>query len=237
MRGFADRRDAGRQLGARLALDRTLRDVVVVGLPRGGVPVADEVAAALGAPLEVMVVRKVGLPYQPEVAMGAIGENGVVVVEDDVLKAARITTSDFATAAARERVELERRVRRYREGREPMDLHARTVVVVDDGIATGATIRAACRVVRDAGASRVVLAVPVASSEALRRLRGDADEVTSLISVEGSFAVGQWYEEFDQTSDEEVVSCLGLARARQSPGGAAGSGGFDADIAGGVKWR
>ncbi len=245
MRGFVDRRDAGRQLGDRLALDRALRDVVVVGLPRGGLPVAEEVAAALSAPLDVLVVRKVGLPYQPEVAMGAIGEGGVVVEEDDVLRAAHVTPSVFSTAAARERVELERRVRRYRGGRELTSLSGRTVVIVDDGIATGATTRAACAVARAAGAARLVLAVPVAASEAARRLRHDADEVVSLILVDGSFSVGQWYERFDQTSDEEVVECLERARRREDRARADtppvdepfGPSDFGSDVLGGATWR
>lgn len=222
-----------------------MRDVVVVGLPRGGLPVAEEVAAALSAPLDVLVVRKVGLPYQPEVAMGAIGEGEVVVEEPDVLRVAAVSARDFAHAAARERVELERRVRRYRGGRHLTDLSGKTVVIVDDGIATGATTRAACAVARAAGAARLVLAVPVASSLAVRRLRRDADEVVSLILVDGSFSVGQWYEQFDQTSDEEVVKCLERARGREEPSTADersvdepfGTSGFGSDISGGVAWR
>lgn len=239
-----DRRDAGRQLGARLALDRALRDVVVVGLPRGGLPVAEEVAEALAAPLDVLVVRKVGLPFQPEVAMGAIGEGGVVVEEPDVLRAAAVSAQDFDRAAARERVELERRVRRYRGGRDLTGLSGKTAVIVDDGIATGATTRAACAVARAAGAARLVLAVPVASSEAVRRVRREADEVVSLILVDGSFSVGQWYAQFDQTSDEEVVECLDRARRREGTAGddasmdePFGTSGFGSDISGGVAWR
>jgi putative phosphoribosyl transferase len=245
MRGFVDRRDAGRQLGARLALDRALRDVVVVGLPRGGMPVAEEVAEALTAPLDVLVVRKVGLPFQPEVAMGAIGEGGVVVAEEGVLRAVAVSAKEFANAAARERVELERRVRRYRGGRDLASLSGKTVVIVDDGIATGATTRAACAVARAAGAARVVLAVPVASSEAARGLRRDADEVVSLVLVDGSFSVGRWYEQFDQTSDEVVVECLERARRREEPATGDdssvdepfGTSGFGSDISGGVAWR
>lgn len=245
MKGFGDRRDAGRQLGERLTLDRALRDVVVLGLARGGLPVAEEVATALSAPLDILVVRKVGVPYQPEVAMGAIGEDGVVVEDEDVLRLARVAPSVFAAAAARERAELERRIRRYRGNRDLTRLTGKTVIIVDDGIATGATMRAACAVVRGAGAVRVVLAAPVASSEAARRLRHDADEVVALTLVDGSFSVGQWYRHFEPTSDEEVIECLERAGRRRGPARTDelpasepfGTSKFGSDIAGGVAWH
>jgi putative phosphoribosyl transferase len=204
---FSDRADAGRQLGA--ALRRLAApDVVVVGLPRGGVPVAHEVAVALGAPLDVVCVRKVGVPGQPELAMGAVGEGGVRIVDERVVRAAGVSAEEFAKAEQAELVELERRARLYRKGREAVPLAGRTVVVVDDGIATGSTARAACRVVRARGASRVVLAVPVAPAETVASMRADADEVVCLLTPEEFWAVGQFYADFRATTDEEVADLL-----------------------------
>ncbi|MEU8192813.1 phosphoribosyltransferase family protein [Microbispora amethystogenes] len=210
-----DRRDAGLLLGERL---RELRDsgdsrdfqgdVVVVGLPRGGVPVALQVARALDAPLDVILVRKLGVPYQPELGFGAIGEGGVRVVNPDVVRLARLTDDEMAAVERRERAELERRAGRFRRGREPVDLAGRTVIVVDDGIATGGTARAACQVARAHGASRVVLAVPVGAPETIASLRGDADEIVCLDTPDHFYAIGAWYEDFTQTSDEDVMECL-----------------------------
>ncbi|WP_405088399.1 phosphoribosyltransferase [Microbispora sp. NBC_01389] len=207
-----DRRDAGLLLGERL---RDLRDaqdgvgeVVVVGLPRGGVPVAFQVARALGAPLDVILVRKLGVPYQPELGFGAIGEGGVRVVNPDVVRLARLSDDEMAAVERRERAELERRARRFRGAREPVDLAGRTVIVVDDGIATGGTARAACQVARAHGASRVVLAVPVGAPETIASLRGDADEIVCLDTPDHFYAIGAWYEDFTQTSDEDVMECL-----------------------------
>ncbi len=213
-----DRSDAGRQLAAKLTTLRRDGGVVVLGLPRGGVPVAYEVAVALGAPLDVLVVRKIGVPYQPELAMGAIGEGGVVVVDSHVMRATGVSDSQFAAVEQRERAELERRVERFRDDRPLTSLFGRTAVIVDDGVATGSTARAACRVARALGAARVVLAVPVAANETLRSLRGDADELVSLIVANGSFSVGQWYERFDQTTDDEVIACLRRAARRDLRG-------------------
>ncbi len=195
--------------------------LVVVGLPRGGVPVACEVALALDAPLDVLIVRKIGMPDQPEVAMGAIGEGGVVVVNEDLMSAMNITKAQFALIEEREQVELERRVHRYRQDREPVPLEGRTVVIVDDGIATGATARAACQVARARGAARVVLAVPVGAARAMEDLRGYVDELVSLGVADGPFAVGQFYEEFDQTLDEQVSECLDRANHRSPRSGKA----------------
>ena len=213
--GFADRIDAGRQLAACLEPLRAEADLVVVGLPRGGVPVACEVALSLGVPLDVLVVRKIGLPYQPEVAMGAIGEGGVVVVNEELVGTMNITDRQFTSIERRERAELERRIHLYRQGRDPTDLQGRTVVIVDDGMATGSTARAACQVARARGAARVVLAVPVAAAQAMEDLRGYVDELVSITVVDGPFAVGQFYEEFDQTPDEQISECL--ERANRPP--------------------
>jgi putative phosphoribosyl transferase len=210
---FEDRGDAGRQLGRRLA-PLAGRDVVVLGLPRGGVPVAAEVARALGAPLDVVLVRKLGLPRRPELAMGAVGEDGVVVLNEDVLQAGRVDEATLADAERRERAELERRARQFRGDRTRLPLEGRTAVVVDDGIATGATARAACAVVRAHGAARVVLAVPVGSPRALGDIAPTVDEVVCLESPQRFAAVGQAYADFRPTEDEEV---LGLLR-RPAPG-------------------
>ncbi|RFC77617.1 phosphoribosyltransferase family protein [Streptomyces sp. AcE210] len=209
---FTDRTDAGRRLAAAV---QHLRDEepVVLGLPRGGVPVAFEVARALGAPLDVIVVRKLGVPYQPELAFGAIGEGGVRVLNDDVVRHCGIEPDHIAAVERAERQELERRARRYRGGRPASAGEARTVIVVDDGIATGATAAAACQVVRAQGAARVVLAVPVAPPDAVRRLGAVADDVVCL-SVPPLFgSVGEWYSDFSQTTDEEVAACLARAVA------------------------
>ncbi len=198
--GFADRHEAGRLLAA--ALDH-LRgtDVVVVGLPRGGVPVAYEVACALGAPLDVIVVRKLGVPFQPELAMGAIGEDEIRVVNDDVVRHAGVSAEQLEAVEARERIELARRAQLFRSGRRRIPLAGRVVVVVDDGVATGSTAAAACRVARAEGARRVILAVPVAPTEWAERLAGVADELFCLLNPPSFFGVGQFYDDFSQTSD------------------------------------
>lgn len=207
---FADRTEAGRRLAARLTHLRG-RDTVVLALPRGGVPVAAEVAEALGAPLDVLVVRKLGLPFQPEAAMGAIGEEGVRVVDADLIEHALVGDGELAAVEAHERAELERRVARYRGGRRPVPIRGRTVVVVDDGVATGSTAQAACRVARGRGAAHVVLAVPVAAPAALRALRGDADAVVCVEAPEPFRAVGEFYADFSAVGDEDVVALLGRA--------------------------
>lgn len=185
---------------------------MVVGLPRGGVPVAYEVARALGAPLDVVIVRKLGLPSRPELGMGAIGEGGTRALNQRVIDAAGITDRELEAVASRERVEVERRARRYRGERAMVALRDRTVVVVDDGLATGATARAAVETIRAQGAARVVLAVPVAPPEAVREL-GAVAEVVALYTPRGLRAIGEWYEDFSQTSDDEVVRLLARAAA------------------------
>ncbi|NBM18596.1 phosphoribosyltransferase family protein [Streptomyces sp. GC420] len=210
---FRDRLDAGRRLGARLEHLKG-HEVVVLGLPRGGVPVAAEVAAVLGAPLDVGLVRKLGVPFQPELAMGALGEEDVLVVNDDVVSTSRIRPEELARAQQRERAVLEQRARLYRGDQEPLALVGRTVVVVDDGVATGATARAACRTARARGAARIVLAVPVAPWDFAERLGTEADELVCLHTPRDFFAVGQFYADFAQVSDEEVIDCLARAAGR-----------------------
>src|SRR5664280_2598769 len=208
---FADRVDAGRRLAAKLGPLQG-EDLVVVGLPRGGVPVALEVARALDAPLDVIVVRKLGVPFQPELGMGAIGEGGVRVLNAGVVRLARVSSDELAAVEQRERVELERRARRFRGDRPPVRLDGKTVVVVDDGIATGSTARAACQVARAQGAARIVLAVPVAPPDWTDRLAGDADAFVCVDTPEPFFGVGQFYADFSQTTDDEVTACLERGR-------------------------
>ncbi|HVA52892.1 MAG TPA: phosphoribosyltransferase family protein [Acidimicrobiales bacterium] len=216
VRRFEDRLDAGAALGAKLApsLASRVGGVVVLGIPRGGVPVAFEVAVALASPLDVVIVRKIGVPTQRELAMGAIGEAGATVVEVDVVRSLNVSDEQFADVLARERSELDRRVRLYRGASEQSDIKGRTVVIVDDGIATGSSVRAACQVARLRGASRLVVATPVSSVEAATRLQREVDAFVSLITVEGPFAVGNWYQHFEQTSDEQVLNYLELSAAR-----------------------
>lgn len=210
---FADRLDAGRQLAARLQHLRG-ESVVVLGLPRGGVPVGFEVARSLDAPLDVIVVRKLGVPFQPELGMGAIGEDGVRIINDEIVRMAGTSESELAAVEARERAELERRTRRFRGDRPRTALVGRTAVIVDDGIATGSTARAACQVARAEGAARVVLAVPVAPAGWTARIGRDADECIALDTPEQFWAIGQFYADFSPTSDDEVVDCLERAAGR-----------------------
>jgi putative phosphoribosyl transferase len=209
---FRDRHDAGRLLGQELAR-RPLRAPVILGLPRGGVPVAAEVAVRLGAPLDVLVVRKLGLPEHPELAMGAVGEGGVTVLNPDVVGSSGITRERLEEVARRERAEVESRSERFRRGRPGLGLAGRTAVIVDDGAATGATARAACLIARAQGAQRVVLAVPVAPPRVVDSLAedGDADEVLCLHAPRDFGAVGAFYEDFSQVPDAEVVRILGTA--------------------------
>jgi predicted phosphoribosyltransferase len=204
---FRDRDDAGRRLAARV-LALHLADPVVLALPRGGGPVAAQVARAIGAPLDVILVRKLGVPTQPELAMGALGEEGVRVLARDNLARAHVRADQLADVERRERDELARRARTYRGDREPLPITGRTVVIVDDGLATGASARAAVEVARARGAGRVVLAVPVAPPETVAALRANTDDVVSLETPAAMAAIGQWYDDFSQTSDAEVVAHL-----------------------------
>lgn len=220
MEHFANRVEAGGRLAARL-LERSrsqasaaLHDPVVLGLPRGGVPVAAPVADVLGAPLDVLVVRKLGTPGQPELAMGAIGEEGALVRNDDVIASARVDRARFDAVLQRERAELDARVARFRGGASPVPLAGRAAIVVDDGVATGATMRAACRVARARGAARVVVAVPVAAPDSLAALEAspEVDEVVCLAAPPGFMAVGMHYLDFAQTGDDEVARLLAERR-------------------------
>lgn len=208
---FDDRTDAGRQLAARLQHLRG-QQVVVLGLPRGGVPVAREAARALGAPLDVMVVRKLGVPFQPELGMGAVGEDGVRIINRDVLAYAGISPDELGLVEQREQAEVRRRASRYRGGRPRIPLEGKVAVIVDDGVATGSTARAACGLARALGAARVVLAVPVAPADWRDRLGQDADELVCVATPEPFFAIGQFYADFSPTSDEEVIDCLASSR-------------------------
>lgn len=187
-------------------------DPVVYGLPRGGMPVAFEVALSLSCPLDVLVVRKVGVPFQPELAMGAIAEGGVVVRNREVIEVTGITEDEFSRVAARERLELERRVAAYRVAAEPIAPSGHTAIVVDDGIATGSTALAAVEILREQGASAVWLAVPVAPRDSLGRLEQHADRLVILSRPRDFGAVGVWYRNFTQTSDDEVRSLLSESR-------------------------
>jgi putative phosphoribosyl transferase len=207
---FVDRADAGRRLAHRL-LSLRGEDLVVLALPRGGVPVGVEVARALGAPLDVILVRKLGVPVQPELAMGAVGEGGVRVVNDAVVRAVGVSDGELAAVEERERAELGSRARRLRGDRARVPLSGRTVIIVDDGIATGATARTACTVARLQGASRVVVAAPVAPPGAVGELRDAADEVVVLETAELLVAIGEFYEDFSQVSDDEAVALLDRA--------------------------
>jgi predicted phosphoribosyltransferase len=209
---FRNRTDAGKQLAARLEYLRP-RDPIVLGLPRGGVPVAGEVAEALNAPLDVIVVRKLGAPWNEEFAMGAIGE-GVEVLHEDTIASLGVTKKQLHAVEERERAELERRTRRFRGDRPPIDIRGRVVVIVDDGVATGATARAACEVARAAGAEHVVLAVPVAPPDWRHTPGVDADEFVCLARPAGFMAIGQWYNDFTQTTDDEVTDWLHRQRGQ-----------------------
>ncbi|MGN9762059.1 phosphoribosyltransferase family protein [Streptomyces sp. SD31] len=225
---YDDRRAAGRLLAEGLQELRG-QDVVVLGLPRGGVPVAAEVARRLGAPLDVLVVRKLGVPGQPEWGFGAIGEHGVRVLNRDVIGEAGLDAAAQEAVEAAERAELERRVRSYRQGRDALPVDGRTAVVVDDGLATGATAEAACRVVRGQGAARVVLAVPVGPDHSVARLREVADDVVCPQTHRVLGSVGAWYRDFDQVSDTEVTSLLAEA-ARSVPRSAAAAAPWNREV-------
>jgi putative phosphoribosyl transferase len=220
---FADRRDAGRRLAERL-LPLADEDPVVVGLPRGGVPVAAEVARALGAPLEILAVRKLGAPHNPEYGIGAIAEDGTRVFDAEALAVLGIDGGVLDSIVARESEELRRRVAAYRGGRPPLELEDRTVIVVDDGVATGVTDTAALRSIRRRRPRRLVLAVPVAAPDSAARLQEEADEVICLLEPPLLYGVGQWYRDFSQVSDREVNRVLRALEPEGPPGQGKGPG-------------
>jgi putative phosphoribosyl transferase len=210
---FRDRHDAGRRLADALGAYARRDDVLILALPRGGVPVGYEVALALGVPLDVMQVRKLGVPGHEELAMGAIASGGVRILSENVVQALGIPERVIATVAAAEEHELHRRERIYREGRPFPDVSGRIVILIDDGLATGSTMRAAAAALRAQGAGRLVAAVPVAPKETCDALRDLVDEVICAVTPESFLAVGEWYEDFTQTSDAEVQALLSRAAA------------------------
>jgi predicted phosphoribosyltransferase len=205
---FADRRDAGRRLAERLERYRGRDDLVILGLPRGGMPVAAEVAAALDAPLDVFVVRKLGVPGHEELAMGAIASGGVGVLNDDVVRSAGVGEDELRAVAARERETLEAQERAYRGHAPPVDVRGRTVILVDDGLATGATMRAGIRALRGLGAAAIVVAVPTAPRETCEALTREVDDVVCATTPDPFTAVGIWYRDFRPVSDEQVRKLL-----------------------------
>ena len=209
---FHDRRDAGRRLAAELRPYADRQDIIVLALPRGGVPVAFEIADALHVPLEVFVVRKIGVPGQEELAMGALASGGVRVLDEELIRMLRVSADDVQRVIGWEEAELERRERQYRGARPFPDLHGKTVILVDDGLATGATMRAAVLALRKEGPASVVVAVPVAAPETCKAFQTIADEIVCAETPEPFIAVGLWYEDFSQTTDEEVHDLLEHAR-------------------------
>jgi predicted phosphoribosyltransferase len=205
---FKDRADAGRQLAGKLSKFAGRQDVLVLGLPRGGVPVAAEVARALGAPFDIFLVRKLGVPGHSELAMGALAEGGVEVLSENLIRDLGIPEYAVQQVAVRERMELDRRDTLYRQGRPRPPIQGRIVIVVDDGLATGASMQAAVLALKKLGPSRVIVAVPVGAIETCDRLREEADEVVCVATPEPFQAVGLWYQRFDQTTDEEVRQLL-----------------------------
>jgi putative phosphoribosyl transferase len=211
---FRDRKDAGQKLGAQLKQFRMNPSVVVLGLPRGGVPVAAEVARALNAPLDVFVVRKLGVPQHEELAFGALASGGVRVLDLSVVEDLGISEAALNAVLQRETKELHRRELAYRGGEPAMDVKNRIVILVDDGIATGSSMRAAVEALRKLGPERIIVAVPVASPYAIRQLSKVADEIVCLSAPEDFSAVGQWYSDFESTTDEEVTAALESAKHR-----------------------
>jgi putative phosphoribosyl transferase len=212
---FRDRAHAGRLLGATLTGHNLPDDTIVLGLARGGVVVANAVAKVLNAPLDVVVVRKLGVPWQPELAMGALAGGEIRVLDQELIQQIGVSQPEMQAVVTRERIEEERRERLYRKGRPPLDLTNKTVVLVDDGLATGSSMRAAVRYVESYQPARIIVAVPVGSSEACADLARAADECVCLETPEPFYAVGPWYQNFDQTSDTEVQRLLDHSRPRE----------------------
>ena len=212
---FFSRSEAGQFLAEHLSRYANRHDVIVLALPRGGAPVAAEVAKRLNAPVDVFVVRKLGLPAHPELAMGAIASGGVRVFNGEVLNALRISDEVIDAVSAEELLELQRREKAYRPDRLPLDVEGKTVIVVDDGVATGSTMLAAVSALRQLNAARIVVAAPVIAASSFREMQRAADEVVAVLVPERFYAVGLWYEDFDQTTDQEVRDLLAQAARRQ----------------------
>ena len=209
---FADRHHAGSALAARLKAYESRPEVIVLALPRGGLPVAFEVAQALGAPLDIFVVRKLGLPGHRELAMGAIASGGVRILNDDVVQWYGIPPEVIDEVAREEQLELERREREYRNGRPPLDLRDKVVILIDDGLATGSTMKAAVEAVRAHGPVRIVVAVPVGAPDTCREFAALADDVVCARTPQSFSSVGRWYRDFSETTDEEVRALLRQSR-------------------------
>jgi len=215
---FRDRTEAGRALASRLLAYANQPDVLVLALPRGGVPVANEVAEALGAPLDVFLVRKLGVPGQEELAMGAIASGGMRVLNQEVIDALGIPGAVIDAVAADEHQELERRERAYRDDRPAPEVHGHTVILVDDGLATGSTMRAAVAALRQLQPERIVVAVPVAAPSTVEQLQMEVDELVCVATPEPFLAVGRWYDDFSQTRDDEIRLLLERARHEEPAG-------------------
>jgi predicted phosphoribosyltransferase len=215
MSTFKDRREGGRRLASELA-DQASGDLVVLALPRGGVPVAYEVACALGAPLDIFVVRKLGVPGHEELAMGALASGGLIVLNDDIVSARNISAEVIADVARQETHELVRREHLYRGSRQPVNIADKTVIVVDDGLATGATMRAAIQALRKGTPQQIVVAVPIGEPETCSAVAEEADQTVCAVTPEPFRSVGEWYEDFSETSDEEVRELLGVAWRTES---------------------
>lgn len=222
---FADRTEAGRMLGGALSDYAGRTDVLVLALPRGGVPVAYEIARALAAPLDIWLVRKLGVPGHEELAMGAMAGTDTLVLNQEIIKLLDIDEASIDAAVDRERTELEQRNKLYRRGMPAPDIQGKTIILVDDGLATGATVRAAIVSLREASAAKIVVAVPVGSALACEKIREEADDLVCLYTPEPFFGVGQWYDNFMQTPDEEVLTLLGQEtthkRTTEAPKGVA----------------
>lgn len=210
---FRDRRDAGKRLAEELHRYANRPDVMVLALPRGGVPVGFEVATALDSPLDVFVVRKLGLPWHEELAMGALARGGVRILDEDLIRAAGVSEEEVQRVTATEQRELERRERQYRGARPFPNLTGKTVILVDDGLATGYTMRAAVAALRQEGPARVIVAVPVAARETCAAFRDIADDIVCAVTPEPFHAVGLWYDDFSQTTDDEVRDLLDRSRS------------------------
>lgn len=207
---FKDRADAGKQLAQNLEQYLENKNIIVLGLPRGGVIPAFEVASALGLGLDIIVTRKIGAPMQPELAVGALTQDGQPMLNQDLIAKLSITRQDLEPIIAVEQQELQRRLKRYRGARPPLDLHGKIALLVDDGIATGATMLAAIKSARKLGAERIIVAVPVSPSDSLAKIKNEADEVVSLITPESFIGVGGFYQKFAQIEDEKVIDLLNL---------------------------